>query len=290
MAETDTDVTPQERQEALELGWVDKAEFRGDPEKWIDAKTFLARGRDVMPLLRKNNERLRGENRQLMDKVTKLEQMVNAGQESVKELMKFHEDNVKQKVKEARDRILVDLQTARENEDHAGEAEALGELSRLDATEAAADAVASRIPKDTDGGRTTTVESPATQPWFKAWLDRNPWVDVDKRKTRMANVIAQEMRADPKYADVKEAAFLDMVVEATEKELGTATSGGSRVEGASHSGNTGSGSNGKGFSDLPADAKATCQRQAPKMVGEGRPFKTDKDWHAYYAREYFRIV
>ena len=57
MAESDdnkvVEPAPEIVAEAKELGWVPQDEFRGAQDKWIDAPTFLARGRDVMPLLRK---------------------------------------------------------------------------------------------------------------------------------------------------------------------------------------------------------------------------------------------
>ena len=31
--------------EAREMGWTDKDGFKGDPEKWVDAATFVDRGR-----------------------------------------------------------------------------------------------------------------------------------------------------------------------------------------------------------------------------------------------------
>ena len=45
-------------QEARTLGWVPQEEFKGDPNRWVDADTFVERGHTVMPILRKNNERL----------------------------------------------------------------------------------------------------------------------------------------------------------------------------------------------------------------------------------------
>ena len=45
-------------QEARTLGWVPAEEFKGDPNRWVDAETFVERGHTVMPILRKNNERL----------------------------------------------------------------------------------------------------------------------------------------------------------------------------------------------------------------------------------------
>src|SRR5712664_3093014 len=45
--------------EATSHGWVDKAEFKGDPAKWVDAKTFLERGQTFIPFLKAESGRLR---------------------------------------------------------------------------------------------------------------------------------------------------------------------------------------------------------------------------------------
>jgi len=46
--------------EARALGWVPKDEFRGDPSRWTDAESFVTRGETVMPLLKKENQQLKG--------------------------------------------------------------------------------------------------------------------------------------------------------------------------------------------------------------------------------------
>lgn len=41
--------------EARLLGWVPKEDFR-DGDHWVDAETFVKRGKEINPILRKNNE------------------------------------------------------------------------------------------------------------------------------------------------------------------------------------------------------------------------------------------
>jgi hypothetical protein len=38
------------------MGWTAKEKFRGDPERWVDAATFVKNGEESLPILR---ERLR---------------------------------------------------------------------------------------------------------------------------------------------------------------------------------------------------------------------------------------
>lgn len=45
--------------EARKLGWKPLEEFKGDPSQHIDAEKYLQRGREIMPLLRAENDRLK---------------------------------------------------------------------------------------------------------------------------------------------------------------------------------------------------------------------------------------
>jgi len=47
--------------EARAQGWAPKEEFRGKETDWIDADVFVQRGREINPILRKNNERIQKE-------------------------------------------------------------------------------------------------------------------------------------------------------------------------------------------------------------------------------------
>jgi hypothetical protein len=55
------EVDPRIIREAREDGWRPKEEFNGREEDWIDAETFVRRGKEINPLLRKNNEKLKRE-------------------------------------------------------------------------------------------------------------------------------------------------------------------------------------------------------------------------------------
>lgn len=283
--------------EAKEMGWVPEEEFRGDKSKWIDAGTFLARGRDVMPLLRKNNQRLRDERKLDKDKIKELEQRLTDGEESVKELLEFHKTNLETKVKDARRVLLTQINEAKDSEDPEALGKAIAELSAFDVDQAVAGVKAAPRGngKAAAAGGEEEIEDDDLEgrkkfdPWFTDWLGENTWADqtspdFNARKARMANVISGELRADPKYKKLTGAAFLDKVAELTEVELGGRAQG--RVEeGGRPAG--GGGSDGHSFNDLPKEAKDTARRQTPKMVGAGKAFKSEKDWFKHYADTFF---
>ena len=67
------------------------------------------------------------------------------------------------------------------------------------------------------------------------------------------------------------------------------SAGRAKVESGSERGGGGGSSDVSGWNDLPAEAKAACNRREKQLVGT-RPgqFKTQKEYRAYYARTYFR--
>jgi len=46
---------------AKAMGWSPKDEFRGDPDRWVDAETYVRRGEEFIPFLRANNKKLEEE-------------------------------------------------------------------------------------------------------------------------------------------------------------------------------------------------------------------------------------
>ena len=60
--EAQADIQPDEPQardyeaEARQHGWTPKEDFKGDPERWTDAETFVKRADEVMPLLKKKTQ------------------------------------------------------------------------------------------------------------------------------------------------------------------------------------------------------------------------------------------
>lgn len=69
-------------EEARSQGWTPKEDFKGNPEQWIDAEAFVKRGESVMPLLKKQNQSLKGEIDFLKRQVKKLAQAEQKAYES----------------------------------------------------------------------------------------------------------------------------------------------------------------------------------------------------------------
>jgi len=264
-------------QEARSMGWVPLEEFRSGPDKWVDAETFVERGRNIMPILRKNNERLESTVKQQQTELQRMKQLMEAGQEAIQELQKVHSDATKAAVEKARREMLAELKQAKMDGDVDREIALQDGLQELKAAQAAAE-------------KKPVIPAPATSndalhPDFKEWMAENTWFGNDNRKTLRAMGIAQEMRADPEYDKLEGRAFFDKVLEIMDERTGAPPT--NKVAEGRSSGSPTSGGGGKGFSDLPAEAKDACDRQGRKLVGEGRAFKDQAAWRKYYAELYF---
>lgn len=266
---------------AASMGWVPKERFRGGEENWIDAKTFVDRGEQFLPILKANNRRLEEEHNGTVAEVQRLKALLESSQESIAELKKFHDENTKAQVEAAKTQILRSLKKAKEDDDLDAEVRLTDELSQVNS------ALREEKARVTEDKPTKKADEPGIDPAFTAWQSQpeNSWFGKDRRRTVLAIAVAQDLRASGDRSSG--AAFYDKVAAEVES-----TMGGSRKEqvdkvSGGKGGGSGEGSgDGRGVKDLPADARAVCKQQAAKMVGPGKAFKDAASWEAYYCQHY----
>lgn len=276
---------PKVEAKAAGMGWVPEDKFRGDKAKWVDASTFVERGEQFLPILQANNRRLQEDFGHTKAEVTRLNNLLEASQESIKELKKFHDENARSQVEAARTRLLAELKAAKKDGDTDLEVDLTDELSKVTAA----------LAKETKREEPVVKkeETPAADPAFLAWQSQpeNAWFGKDRRRTSMAIVVAQDLRAsgdrssgvtffDKVSAEVAE--LFDGKGEQADESRGTSKVGSGRGAGGSDS------SSGTSFKDLPKEAKDACEMQARQLVGEGRAFKTKAEWQTYYADQFFK--
>jgi len=266
-------------QEARNLGWVPQEEFRGDPGKWVDAETFVERGHTIMPILKSNNKKLEEQLRSQAAELERMKGLFNASQESIQALQEVHAESTKKAVERARKELLAELKEARDEGDIEREHEINEELDEL--KQKAKDAAAA--PKKADAPATPPQQQ--VHPDFAPWVEANPWFGVDQRKTLRAMGIAQQLRADPDLDHLQGKPFFDKILEVMNE--GTTDNRTSKV-GESRPSGGGSGGGKKSFADLPAEAKEACDRQAKRLVGEGRAFKDMNAWRAHYVNLFYQ--
>lgn len=267
---------------ARNLGWVPQDQWTGDPEHWVDHETFVSRGEQIMPILRKNNEQLQTSVTALKAQLDRMTAAFESSQKSVGELKEFYEEQVKDKVKQVRAELTQELKAARESGDVEREVEIQDELAGLRTSVKQAQGETPPTPP--------TTSASAQDPEFSAWLSQpeNAWYGKDTKKTALALGIGQELRADPANNGLTGRAFYDRVAQEVERFFTptrvSKVSGGSAEPAGAGSGVGGSGSR---YSELPAEAKQHCDKQAVKFVGENKPFKTIGEWRANFSSLYF---
>jgi len=277
---TEVQATEAEVTEAKALGWADRDSWRGKPEDWVDARQFLERGNQLLPMLRENNKRLVAEVGGLKAEMLRQRETQRAAEAALAALQASHEEDLKAAREAEREALKEEIRRASEEGDHAAIAEATVKLTELGAAEKAA------------AKAKVNGEQPPANPMqdaaIKAWFDAHPEM-LDNRRAALGNAIIAEMR---QKGDMRMGtAILDDVAKEVEKVFGahTVPARDGKVDG----GNTGGGRDGgggptkKGYAELPPDAKAACSRMAGRLVGQGRAHKDLASWQASYAKQYW---
>lgn len=269
----------QEEQEAKNIGWAPKDQYKGDPDKWVDAHTFIERGQHLMPILRKNNEKLQSDISHVRAENAKLQDLVRASQESIEALQEFNNEETKRQVEKAKREVLAGIKAARKEGDVDTEVDLTAELADLNAAAAEAKNKPAKEKPNGEDKNAGTVH-----PDFKAWAAENPWYGVDPIKTHLSLGIAEQMRlsGDTRLGRP----FMDDVTaEVARREAAMSGKPAGKVEGT-RGGAAARPATGKRFSDLPADAQAACHRFASRLVGAGRAYKDMEAWEAAYTTKY----
>lgn len=266
---------------ATALGWSPKEQFRGNPELWMDAETFVKRGEEIMPLLKANNRKLLDEVTNIRGELASTKELLKASTESIEALKEFNTDIARANGKAKKEELITAIAAAKEASDYVTETTLQDQLNEHNAALRAAEATKKATPKPVEGG--TQQKDWTLDPSWKAWLADNQWFGPDKRRTALALGVANELRSE--NSPLQGRAFFDKVTEEVEKTFEPAKRNGpSRVEGGGSGTRNGGGTT---YADLPADAKEACTRQGAKLVGKGRAFADQATWQKHYTAKYF---
>jgi predicted RNase H-like nuclease (RuvC/YqgF family) len=151
------ELDPVIEKEARQNGWVPQEQFRGEPEDWMDAPAFVKKGREINPILRKNNERLQ---RELDSNKAELKELQLTTKEFAAEFAKMKENAYK--------RAIADLKAQRR--------EALKEDDHtlVDELEERIDTLKEEQAKKPEPKKETTGPDMTV---LNAWRQENQWYD-----------------------------------------------------------------------------------------------------------------
>lgn len=241
--------------EASTFGWVPKEQFHGNPDEWKDADTFLKRGKEINGFLRNDLEKIK---RAHAAEVAELRQTMT-------EFQKYHDET------EARAyiRAFNDLKKA-----------------KIEAIEQGDGARVIDLEDQITSLKELQKDKPAAQPKndvkftpqeLNEWRTNNNWYGKDQELSELTDDFA-ELTAK-KNPELKGIDFLNAVTKKVKAVRPDAFENPNRNN-ATVSGSGGarpSDKKGKTYSDLPAEAKAACD----KFVKQGMLTKEK------YVSEYF---
>jgi hypothetical protein len=276
--------TEQFEKDARGMGWRPEDEWDGPPGKWIDAKTFIERGEQIMPILRANNRKMKEELLTRDKDVSTLKESLATAQKAITALRKGYSEATKREVEVAIADLKERFKQAREVGDVDLELQVKDNIDSLTAKvkQIGKDAEEEAPPDDKGKGDGAATLSPE----FIEWQEKNKWFgntinQDDKVRTETLIKIGEKLRKDG--TELVGLPFMDKCMEILkEREEGYSRPKGKVESGGRPSG----GSGGRAWDSLPKEAKAICHEDNAQFVGPGKMFKTVKEWEDHYASLY----
>jgi len=270
----ETEVQPDPNAEvegrARRMGWRPQEEFRGPKDKWVDASQFVERGETELPVLR---ERFRA----LDDKFTRLERENSKLSHKIEDqttVLKEFRDYSRQGEERAYARAK------RELESQMRDATAQADVARFDAARAELDNLERQRPAPAPKEE---PKPPPTQvaPEVEEWVRENPWFNnspeirqyatayhgtlLEKRPglSLRDNLALVSEKVRDKFADELGIEPPKPKANPNREKAATVSTSSAPVSAPAKKG--------KSYADLPADAKAYCDRfvkEIPKYTRE----------------------
>lgn len=234
---------------AKAMGWVPEDEFRGNPDKWVDADKFVERGENIMPILKENLDRA-------LTKLEALETARQKDQESFKKFQEFASKAEERSFKAAEANYKKEVATLKRELKEAAKAE---DWSKFDDIEKNIDTLEKPLPPDITS---PNAPNPDTDPVFVEWNKGNEWYKSDMEMTRWADSVAQFVKS--MNPDLAGKAFFDEVAKQTKekfpdkfenkKQKDRPMEGGGEIDDKLSKGGK------KKWSDIPASERADAEK------------------------------
>lgn len=185
---------------ARRMGWKPKEEFRGDPDRWTDAKTFVERGENELPVLRERyrtlDDRMSRVQSEFESTRREIQDLKKTNQEAADVLLEMRERSRKaEEIGYSRARREAEEQMARavEQADANGYNRAKIELDRI--LEAERASMQSREPpKPITPASPAPPQNQAIDPEITQWVSENQWFNVDQGMAGFATAMFHNVR------------------------------------------------------------------------------------------------
>lgn len=249
MAEEAAEQTEEIEARARRMGWVPKEEFKGNPNRWSDAATWVDRTENEMPVLRGTLSRLEKQNRDLTAKQDETNRTVG----EIREYYSLAE-------KRSYDRAKRELEG--QFREKVGAADVAG-----------ADAIRREIeelPLPPKAPEKPAEQKPQIDPSVPAWVNapEQAWYRDDVNMQAEAQAIHSALRTTkPDLTMSQNLGEVRRRMALAYPEKFTNTNRDAPAAVAEPRGGGARRTNGRTFDDLPADAKAAYERFAKVMKG-----------------------
>lgn len=168
--------------EARSQGWRPREEFAGPETAWVDADTFVQRGREILPIVQSQLRKERAN-------VARLAAEQDALKKTVAEFAAHHANTAQREYQRAMDDLKAQRHQAMED----------GDLSTAVMLEKQMEVVAHQsATHQQQAPRVHTPDPVASEDLsdLHAWTESKPWFAVDRMKTGLAVTMAQKLRDD----------------------------------------------------------------------------------------------
>lgn len=262
MSEQDTEVIIEPtavENEAREFGWVPQEEFKGDPEQWRSAEEFLKRGKEINGFLRKDFEKIK-------QTLSKRDQEIAEMREAMQEFKEYHAKTAEREYAKAFAELKRQKKEAIEIGDGDLVIEIEDKIDQLKEEKAKAPVKQEPVVIDTNMQRA-----------FDTWRTANSWYDSDEDLRELTDGIGETVAR--KFPDLKGEAFLNEVTRQVKKLVPERFENPARsnptVTSSSQDGRVVKGKGKKSYNDLPADAKAACDKFVRQQLLTREQFVSD---------------
>ena len=266
---------PDTEEKARQLGWRPKEEWKGDPDKWVSAEEFVEKGEQLLPVMKRDRERLFGEVKEL--------------KQQLQDVLTYHKEDRERMQKRMREEYARELADLKAKQRMAVEE---GDTAAFDDLEKQKEDLEQKRPEvmpPTPAGAEGTQPASFDKKMFEDWQKQNTWYQTGgtdgyqplNDMTRAAQLISFRVQAENPHLSGWEKEFLDKVTEGVKlaypDKFGNPRRGGvSNVE--SGVGTGGTPSRKKTFADLPLEAQVECRRMEKAGMKESE-----------YVAEYFGL-
>jgi hypothetical protein len=247
-------VEPNYEELAKADGWVPKDDWKGDPTRWADAKTFVERGATILPIVQ-------AKYRKTLEAVDELKKKVGDLEAGNREFGEYH-DKVVAREKAENERLITQLTAAREKAITDGDGQTFTKVDRELKEAERAQAAPPKLPADT-----------------QAWLTENTWYQTDQVLRSFADGLSDLVKSE--NPTLRGRAFLDKLTERVQAEMPHKFKNSRREETITegHERKQGSNSKAKTFDNLPEVAKAACARYERTIPGFTKEkYLSQYDW------------